>query len=193
VIFQFTPLREGRRWQSADWTASNSFQFTPLREGRPATRLTTSKRSVFQFTPLREGRLVLREIALGRAISIHAPPRRATSAVEKYERGYWISIHAPPRGATRQFLEIPAYFFNFNSRPSTRGDLFPQRPYNVLFRFQFTPLREGRHDTRVGIPTCNTISIHAPPRGATKSQLGTCWRTKFQFTPLREGRQLIFE
>ena len=32
------------------------------------------------------------------------------------------------------------------------------------------------------------ISIHAPPRGATKSMPGQSTRRRFQFTPLREGR-----
>ena len=34
------------------------------------------------------------------------------------------------------------------------------------------------------------ISIHAPPRGATKSPASTCTKGIFQFTPLREGRRL---
>ena len=32
------------------------FQFTPLREGRPSTTLRFCVRTRFQFTPLREGR-----------------------------------------------------------------------------------------------------------------------------------------
>ena len=58
-------------------------------------------------------------------------------------------------------------------------------------QFQFTPLREGRR--RQGNPrwATETISIHAPPRGAT----GQRWTVPahvipFQFTPLREGRPL---
>ena len=34
----------------------------------------------------------------------------------------------------------------------------------------------------------NLISIHAPPRGATRMRCASCKRTSFQFTPLREGR-----
>ena len=126
-------------------------------------------------------------------ISIHAPPRGATSDAINDIKAERISIHAPPRGATRQFLEIPAYFFNFNSRPSARGDT-----------------------NRVLVNTLSIISIHAPPRGATCFRnthimycsdfnsrpsargdtilvLGFQRVTPFQFTPLREGRQLIFE
>ena len=34
ILFQFTPLREGRRLDSVASTDENPFQFTPLREGR---------------------------------------------------------------------------------------------------------------------------------------------------------------
>ena len=55
--------------------------------------------------------------------------------------------------------------------------------------FQFTPLREGRpiqqRAGRAGV----RISIHAPPRGATRMlRMLQCFET-FQFTPLREGRR----
>ena len=55
------------------------FQFTPLREGRRYFDTVPHKATKFQFTPLREGRQVsiMRELYL-LAISIHAPPRGAT-------------------------------------------------------------------------------------------------------------------
>ena len=76
-LFQFTPLREGRRRRAVFpraegisihapprgatlklWTkrASRTFQFTPLREGRRLADCTASRFQPFQFTPLREGR-----------------------------------------------------------------------------------------------------------------------------------------
>ena len=100
---------------------------------------------------------------------------------------------------------------NFNSRPSARGDQTVMDALNTAI-FQFTPLREGRHNECVNLCFVMTfqftplregrragrllstgrpdaISIHAPPRGAT----GAAARIKavnliFQFTPLREGR-----
>ena len=82
------------------------------------------------------------------------------------ENGYVISIHAPPRGATRSLyraLALSAYFNSrpsargdglrlqrftksiyFNSRPSARGDVNDFAALNVVTKFQFTPLREGR-------------------------------------------------
>ena len=97
-------------------------------------------------------------------ISIHAPPRGATNpagfpinptsfqftplregrrALPDEEEAADISIHAPPRGATGIRIAAPMSK-DFNSRPSARGD----RPFSdfldLFFRFQFTPLREGR-------------------------------------------------
>ena len=56
------------------------------------------------------------------------------------------------------------------------------------YKFQFTPLREGRRSAG-GLPTAPAvISIHAPPRGATSPRCARICLTIFQFTPLREGR-----
>ena len=77
-------------------------------------------------------------------------------------------------------------------------------------KFQFTPLREGRPTSAVRrtpssnfnsrpsargdfngaltSATVSTISIHAPPRGATRYQRRWNPAIRFQFTPLREGR-----
>ena len=78
ALFQFTPLREGRRKAGKRATADirisihapprgatprhagriypRKFQFTPLREGRHIDFLRSSASTRFQFTPLREGR-----------------------------------------------------------------------------------------------------------------------------------------
>ena len=56
---------------------------------------------------------------------------------------------------------------NFNSRPSARGDSCRRHQWR------------GRA----------SISIHAPPRGATLRQPARQAACVFQFTPLREGRQ----
>ena len=122
------------------------FQFTPLREGRlDAKEENSGFFLTFQFTPLREGRLT---------VSVYDSPRGA------------ISIHAPPRGATYPEHLHRAGRFDFNSRPSARGDKVAVHATIFFKVFQFTPLREGRR----------AIRRH-------------CWQWKrFQFTPLREGR-----
>ena len=125
----------------------------------------------------------------------------------------------------------------FNSRPSARGDadqreediahekfqftpLREGRPDKTTIAvgesvFQFTPLREGRQSRRPATLPWESISIHAPPRGATdghparfrrpvyfnsrpsaRGDLADCGnvrhRRAFQFTPLREGRRSIY-
>ena len=166
-LFQFTPLREGRR--ALDYYKKNvdKFQFTPLREGRlpvpaaeetvnyfnsrPSARgdlsdkCTISDSRAFQFTPLREGRRMRQERKERRmAISIHAPPRGATQVAALISPLTIISIHAPPRGATVLVIIKTSTIIDFNSRPSARGDNCD----DDTIRFQ-------------------PISIHAPPRGAT--------------------------
>ena len=58
LLFQFTPLREGRPTVSAPTVKRLMFQFTPLREGRRAETEAAVRAFQFQFTPLREGRLL---------------------------------------------------------------------------------------------------------------------------------------
>ena len=98
----------------------------------------------------------------------------------------------------------------FNSRPSARGDEYSASQRFRASIFQFTPLREGRpahnvrqirhnhfnsrpsargdYTGRVTMNALESISIHAPPRGATWSSLRSMLAPTFQFTPLREGR-----
>ena len=141
------------------------------------------------------------------------PSARGDDGADDYQlSAAQISIHAPPRGATRtghlvtplnkfQFTPLREgrqhwWFlghgqeFDFNSRPSARGDV-----------------QKGN------LQNAHVISIHAPPRGATSvyavgvfspcyfnsrpSARGDMILTnmnnkieKFQFTPLREGRLL---
>ena len=102
-------------------------------------------------------------------------------------RGTGISIHAPPRGATVARLSRRA-FRHFNSRPSARGDASPRWRKKPRWKFQFTPLREGRRLLLPATRHNSLISIHAPPRGATASAKLLNSGVTFQFTPLREGR-----
>ena len=146
-----------------------TFQFTPLREGRPLRRAFLFFPFVFQFTPLREGRHA-GVVVLGqrRDISIHAPPRGATRAAGgsgSHSGNFNSRPSARGDGTLRN--QLPGSPFYFNSRPSARGDRFPRR-------------KEGM----------TMISIHAPPRGATRAaDCSSVFAHKFQFTPLREGRR----
>ena len=98
---------------------------------------------------------------------------------------------------------------HFNSRPSARGDYKTQIIESSNGKFQFTPLREGRPKggeyygqrrtfqftpLREGRPLakfrilCYTISIHAPPRGATVLRRGQLiWLGDFNSRPSARG------
>ena len=175
---------------------------------------------------------MLKRHAVAVEISIHAPPRGATGAPNVRPDLLRISIHAPPRGATSAFRHDD-WSERFQFTPLREGRLKEVHAGTKHERFQFTPLREGRRvcpghnmsiahfnsrpsargDYTLGGDTdvyqnisihppprgatrfCETrneakrsISIHAPPRGATIC-MGVCGAsTLFQFTPLREGR-----
>ena len=190
VPFQFTPLREGRPASLKPLPSTLPFQFTPLREGRraPAGRRSwsayfnsrPSARGDYVDVPGLDGALISIHApprgatwwkkCIHRAsmrISIHAPPRGATCLVYDYMATNEISIHAPPRGATFPVTTRLSWRVNFNSRPSARGD---DKDWNILsaYRFQFTPLREGRQKALKTGADPVMISIHAPPRGATR-------------------------
>ena len=79
-----------------------------------------------------------------------------------------ISIHAPPRGATASCGGALRMAQDFNSRPSARGDTKGKKTTRKTAGFQFTPLREGRPAFARRRKTPYIISIHAPPRGATR-------------------------
>ena len=121
----------------------------------------------------------------------------------------WISIHAPPRGATRPFRACALLDLDFNSRPSARGDPVGVRWLRALMGFQFTPLREGRlerepaddgagnyfnsrpsarGDVNAGTEIhARSISIHAPPRGATRLLVHQVQPPHFNSRPSARG------
>ncbi len=124
------------------------FQFTPLREGRQERRKPLSRRRQFQFTPLREGRLhsgICTDARIN--ISIHAPPRGATDCMRRRGKPQHFNSRPSARG-DRGLLPLPSPSSYFNSRPSARGDTIAE-----LKRITSVP-----------------ISIHAPPRGATRKK-----------------------
>ena len=121
-------------------------------------------------------------------ISIHAPPRGATCGAPSSRSAGRISIHAPPRGATAVFVverDAPLFQFtplregrpkessttsrcsDFNSRPSARGDNHPGQGQPGLLHFNSRPSARGDDGRNVARLGGQTISIHAPPRGAT--------------------------
>ena len=142
------------------------FQFTPLREGRRNHPLLLFTVIYFNSRPSARGD-ARKSSALRRTKHFNSRP----SARGDYTNNVrlprlLISIHAPPRGATIPRLDGERSTGNFNSRPSARGDSqnslgkTPATPYfnsrpsargdfmafvgDTGILFQFTPLREGR-------------------------------------------------
>ena len=165
---------------------------------------------VFQFTPLREGRRPCESKAPRMHNFNSRPSARGDNALGRNIRAAAISIHAPPRGATRscwpctasrrfQFTPlregrhaqggVSASADYFNSRPSARGDNNLGRVLQTERISIHAPPR-GATDSGDRRRRCHAISIHAPPRGATHSaRIAIYCRDIFQFTPLREGRR----
>ncbi len=187
-------------------------QFTPLREGRRDAQAVRRLRTQFQFTPLREGRLDARPPDyVPELISIHAPPRGATagSRPQPARRGYFnsrpsargdtISTFLPsctPVGQYTPRREGRPHIFSrwrvnahFNSRPSARGDPCSKWFERSADDFNSRPSARG-DSTYAALCALGYISIHAPPRGATKADMRQVLTPIiFQVTPLREGRQ----
>ena len=82
------------------------------------------------------------------------------------------------------------YTLYFNSRPSARGDDGVTGSIDESIDFNSRPSARGDACgpfTEARTPT--RISIHAPPRGATRFlRQQEARQPQFQFTPLREGR-----
>ena len=80
--------------------------------------------------------------------------------------------------------------YNFNSRPSARGDAPKWYCGDSANIISIHAPPRGATRRVAGSSRPRRISIHAPPRGATCSSMPGCFLpTLFQFTPLREGRR----
>ena len=186
LVFQFTPLREGRLCNFTRQCAVRHFNSRPCVRGDITHTLCFFQKFKFQFTPLREGRQKRPPAAAGVQANFNSRPCvRGDTDSETSDCGtaYFNSRPCVRGDALKwQQLKLKPYF---NSRPCVRGDccFFFRCPCRLLF--QFTPLREGRRFLRRKTCTvlCNfnsrpcvrgdaccprhppqrgTISIHAP-------------------------------
>ena len=139
-----------------------------------------------------------RPSARGDALCVHQRQRAKHFNSRPSARGDLLQPHHPRSPHRFQFT------------PLREGRQVPTEPLPVFRLFQFTPLREGRQyvtrdelntltnfnsrpsargdEAKRKAETAISISIHAPPRGATFDAQATYAESIFQFTPLREGR-----
>ena len=105
-LFQFTPLREGRRMDRHFVPGLYIISIHAPARGATVRVEYDINSLVFQFTPLREGRLLC---APWRSVERNfnsRPCERGDAPLLPETTFYEISIHAPARGATRRGISI---------------------------------------------------------------------------------------
>ena len=121
------------------------FQFTPLREGRRLLGFHAEEGgNISIHAPPRGATLTQQKKSKVERISIHAPPRGATGKTLRIGARTVRFQFTPLREGRQRIKELDELIYHFNSRPSARGDLssfLSSVPHQL---FQFTPLREGR-------------------------------------------------
>ena len=117
------------------------------------------------------------------------PSARGDAASSRNAAARTIFQFTPLREGRRDFKRDAAVADDFNSRPSARGD--DKRSYlsTVVLDFNSRPSARGDLEERFAASAAISISIHAPPRGATHRHVYAVPLYSFQFTPLREGRR----
>ncbi len=212
MIFQFTPLREGRTLDALKRVDRESisihapaggatlrekvakfldtiFQFTPLREGRLQESLNTLIDIIFQFTPLREGDVRFQNPFL-RSIFQFTPLREGRLR-KRSTKGVLLYFNSRPcgRGDRTARTGLPRRSY-FNSRPCGRGDCGGFACSLLCIYFNSRPCGRG-DEGGTAMADERTISIHAPAEGRRKNNTIAKNLHIFQFTPLREGRRGI--
>ena len=143
----------------------NDFNSRPSARGDDSINIRVLYSCNFNSRPSARGDSTVCRKVLRLDISIHAPPRGATQTVIFRCTVYRFQF-TPLREGRHIWGIFQPFLYNFNSRPSARGDLSDVLGEGCPCRFQFTPLREGRRN----------------PHSSKFCLIG------FQFTPLREGR-----
>ncbi len=191
-VFQSTPPRGGRREACCRSRGSAVFQSTPPRGGRldsgghhtervyvsihaparGATRLLQPflRMDMFQSTPPRGGRHASSGTVHQWMLFQSTPPRggRPGSAAIVFTVTSFQST--PPRGGRPSPVHRRTCRKSFNPRPREGGDYGCPAGKNGACPFQSTPPRGGRRPQPiVDLPT-QSVSIHAPARGATPAR-----------------------
>ena len=189
--FQFTPLREGRQRRDRAGYRRPHFNSRPSARGDPILSAIWCNTAYFNSRPSARGDMVRRCRCWSTlAISIHAPPRGATRG-DATRKKVAIFQFTPLREGRLRSHRVKAinYYFNsrpsargdntliglrvthddFNSRPSARGDLVGKCAHGAQNNFNSRPSARGDRKRNAPDRCTRLISIHAPPRGATRA------------------------
>ena len=212
ILFQFTPLREGRLNSSAATMSASYFNSRPSARGDVYVWTSLATPVEFQFTPLREGRLYPSHTKGGDGrISIHAPPRGATHN-ECVNLCFVMTFQFTPLREGRHNECVNLCFVmtfqftplregrlveavqrrspgDFNSRPSARGDGRCRPAQSTTQHFNSRPSARGDDHHRRHAGLNRHFNSRPSARGDVNSSPSSTASTVFQFTPLREGRQ----
>ena len=210
VAFQFTPLREGRQSSIINGLQGDYFNSRPSARGDASRQCRASgSTTYFNSRPSARGDCS-RSARRVRPFYFNSRPsaRGDGKGVAAIVLPNYFNSRPSARG-DRWLYTKPSFSRHFNSRPSARGDRLSARSANLAFHFnsrpsargdskvtalynkrevfQFTPLREGR-PCRTRHPRLVSISIHAPPRGATRASACTTRRYRnFNSRPSARG------
>ena len=158
-----------RYWRISSRTNFNS---RPSARGDPKCMMYRyANGDAFQFTPLREGRRVGYDVHYTSVNFNSRPSARGDGGHQHAGRHHQaISIHAPPRGAT--IIEQKyTFILIFQFTPLREGRLISVTMSEISIYFNSRPSARGDPCGSVAHAPCSSISIHAPPRGATLEPL----------------------
>ena len=188
-LFQFTPLREGRRVlrRVERHAVVISIHAPPRGATQPRNRQARCS-AHFNSRPSARGDGNTFGARKRYCISIHAPPRGATLRRPADGGCRRISIHAPPRGATLNLPPPRAAVPLFQFTPLREGRLDGDEVRLTAEAFQFTPLREGRRclPTRRGIAQ-RYFNSRPSARGDTAGGTRPRRRVNFNSRPSARG------
>ena len=101
-------------------------------------------------------------------VSIHAPAKGATVGIIFIRCNVEVSIHAPAKGATMGYLTGETIDLQVSIHAPAKGATRVSECDRIMWAFQSTPPRRGRHVPTALLSGCPIVSIHAPAKGATQ-------------------------
>ena len=141
------------------------FQFTPLREGRRCHLRGFANMMYFNSRPSARGDSLPHHVRRAGHISIHAPPRGATSPSMMRSRALRFQFTPLREGRRRRPSSRRSCRMHFNSRPSARGDQPRNRQARCSAHFNSRPSARGDRRCRPDAPEPAYFNSRPSARG----------------------------